>query len=48
MRKTILVLASMALAVLLASGIALAATVKGDFSKALGTPYGQRKSVRQL
>ncbi len=30
MRKTILVLASMALAVLLASGIALAATVKGD------------------
>ena len=30
MRKTILVLASVALAVLLASGIALAATVKGD------------------
>src|SRR5215204_5800878 len=30
MRKVILVLASMALAVLLASGIALAATVKGD------------------
>src|ERR687897_2850 len=30
MRKTFLVLASMALAVLLASGIALAATVKGD------------------
>ena len=45
MRKTILVLASMALAVLLASGIALAATVKGDENDNVLTGTDSRDTI---
>jgi hypothetical protein len=47
MRKTVLVLASIALAVLLASGVALAANIKGDGDDNVLTGTASRDTYRR-